>query len=166
MDINETKASDIVPDPSQLGTKRSPAWWDSWFLEMAKHTASASKDPSTKVGAVIVDSSRRIISMGFNGFPRGVIDSHARLNNRDLKYQIVVHAEINCLIFAKQDLTGCTIYTWPFLSCSTCTSAIINSGIKRIVAPDYIPDRWRENFLLSKQLYKEAGVTVFTLPKE
>jgi dCMP deaminase len=162
----ENPDRESIPDPSQLGTKRSPAWWDRWFLNMAKHTSLASKDPSTQVGAVIVDKKQRIISQGFNGLPRGVIDSHERLNNRELKYKMIIHAEINSIIFAGSDLDGCTIYTWPFLACSSCASVIINSGIKRIVTTDYFPDRWKESFDLSKQLFKEAGVVVFTLPKE
>lgn len=159
------KDDEIVPDPSQLNAKRSPSWWDKFWLDHAKHISTASKDPSTKVGAVIVDQYNRIVSVGFNGFPRKVIDSQERLNNRDLKYKIIIHAEANSIIFAQRPLDNCTIYTWPFLSCSSCSSLIINSGIKRIVTQDYFPDRWKESFDLSKQLYKEAQVSVFILPK-
>jgi dCMP deaminase len=138
--------------------------WDKRFIELAQHVSLWSKDPSTKVGAVITDKQQRIISLGFNGFPRGVMDSDERLENREVKYKIVVHGEVNAILFAGRALHGCTVYTWPFLSCSTCTSIIINAGIKRIVAPEYFPERWKESFDLSLKLYKEARVQVFLIP--
>jgi dCMP deaminase len=138
--------------------------WDKRFIELSQHISTWSKDPSTKVGAVITDKKQRIISIGFNGFPRGVTDSPERLENREVKYKIVVHGEVNAILFAGRPLDGCTIYTWPFLSCSSCTSIIINAGIKRIVAPEYFPERWKESFDLSMKLYKEARVQVFLVP--
>ncbi len=102
--------------------------WHKRFLELAEHIASFSKDPSTKVGAVIFDEGNRIISMGYNGLPQKVIDSDERYNNRELKYKTIIHAEMNAILFAKKDLTNCSIATWPFMSCSNCTSAIIQSG--------------------------------------
>lgn len=138
--------------------------WDRRFLNLAKHVSTFSKDPSTQVGAVITDHKQRIVSLGFNGFPRGISDTPERLNNRELKYKMVVHGEINAIIFAQRPLDNCSIYLWPFLSCSTCTSVIINTGIKRVVAPDYCPERWKESFLLSQELYREARVQVFLIP--
>ena len=138
--------------------------WDKRFIELSQFISTFSKDPSTKVGAVITDKKQRIISIGFNGFPRGVTDSPERLENREVKYKIVVHGEVNSILFAGRPLDGCTIYTWPFLSCSSCTSIIINAGIKRIVAPEYFPERWKESFDLSMKLYKEARVLVFLVP--
>lgn len=73
--------------------------WDDRFLELATVISSWSKDPSTQVGAVIVDDDNRVISIGYNGFPKGIKDDH-RLSNRDLKYEMVVHAEANALLFA------------------------------------------------------------------
>jgi dCMP deaminase len=73
--------------------------WDKNFLELAKTVSTFSKDPSTQVGAVIVDDDKRVISIGYNGFPKGVRDDH-RLDNRELKYEMIVHAEANALLFA------------------------------------------------------------------
>ena len=137
--------------------------WDRRFLELAKHVAQWSKDPSTKVGAVIVDNDKRIVSVGYNGFPKGVKDRDDRLLDRTIKYQIVVHAEVNALLFAGRSVKGCTLYTWPFLSCSSCTSMCINAGIERIATIDNFPDRWAGNLLLSQVLYREAQVEVTLL---
>lgn len=140
---------------------RGQTWWDNWFLGLAQYISTASKDPSTKVGAVIVDSDRRVISVGYNGFAKGVEDTEERLNNRDLKYKMIVHGERNAIIFAHRDLKGHTLYTWPFMPCSTCTSMVIQSGISRIVAPYSDNPRWAEDFKISEQMFKEAGVEVF-----
>jgi dCMP deaminase len=132
--------------------------WDRYFLELAEFISRPSKDPSTKVGSVIVDSDRRIVSTGYNGFARGVIDSPERLNNRDIKYKLVIHAERNAIIFARQDLRGCTIYTWPFMPCAVCAGMIIQSGIARVVAPLNDAPRWQEEFKLSKEQFEEANI--------
>ena len=138
--------------------------WDLRFIELAKHISTWSKDPSTQVGAIIVDRRNRIISTGYNGLPRGVKDTPARLNDRETKYSMVVHGEINALLFATQPLEGTTLYLWPFLSCSKCTAIIINTGIKRVVAPLSDNPRWIESIELSRSLYHEAGVQVVLLP--
>lgn len=137
--------------------------WHKRFLELAQHMSSFSKDPSTKVGAVIFDDSNRIISMGYNGLPQKVIDCEERYLNRDIKYKTIIHAEMNAILFARKDITGCSIATWPFLSCSNCTSAIIQSGIKRIIAPslpEELKARWEKSCDLSIELYQEAQVEV------
>lgn len=138
--------------------------WDLRFVELAKHISGWSKDPSTQVGAVITDKHNRIISLGYNGFPRGVKDTPDRLNARDVKYSMVVHAEINALMFAQQSLDNCTLFLWPFLSCSHCTAIIINAGIRRVVAPVNDNPRWIESIELSRSLYHEAGVQAVLLP--
>ena len=132
--------------------------WDKRFLELAKLVGSWSKDPSTQVGAVIVDSNNRIVSIGFNGFPKGVEDSEKRLMDRDEKYGIIVHAEANALMFANGSVEGCTLYTFPFQPCSRCAGLIIQSGIKRVVCPKSNDERWRKNFELSRQLLDESGI--------
>ena len=70
--------------------------WDRRFMEMARLVASWSKDPSSKVGAVITRG-KFVVSVGFNGFPQGVVDSEERLTNRELKYPMILHAEINAI---------------------------------------------------------------------
>lgn len=132
--------------------------WDTRFLELAKLVGSWSKDPSTQVGAVIVDEKKRIVSIGFNGFPSGVQDSEERLHNRDLKYDIIIHAEANALAFANRSVEGCTIYTWPFQPCSRCAGLIIQSGIKRVVSVVLDRDRWKKNFEIARQLFEESGI--------
>lgn len=138
--------------------------WDLRFLDLAKLIASWSKDPSTKCGAVITKD-KRIISLGFNGFASGVRDSDERLSVRDIKYKMVLHAEDNALLFAKQDLTNCTIYTWPFPPCSQCAAKIIQAGIGRVVAPTATPDlrqRWGESLSLASDMYLEANIDFCT----
>ena len=138
--------------------------WHKRFIEMAYLVSSWSKDPSTQCGTVIVDKNNRVVSVGYNGFARGVEDTQERLNNRELKYPIVIHSEPNALMFAKQDLTGCSIYFVPMFSCARCSALIIQAGIKKVY---YVPTtdkeklaRWGKEFELSSQMYKEAGVLV------
>lgn len=119
--------------------------WDRRFIEMAKLVASWSKDPSTQTGAVIVDPRRRVVSVGYNGFARGVEDTPERYADRETKYKLIVHCERNALLFAGRDLKGCTLYTWPFMSCATCAAVVIQSGITRCVAPP-IPEHLRERW--------------------
>lgn len=134
--------------------------WDKWFLGLAEYVSTASKDPSTKVGAVIVDKDRRVVSIGYNGFPKGVEDSEDRLNNRDLKYQYIVHAERNALLFANKSSENCTIYTYPFMPCSVCAGMIIQSGIKKVISFYEKNSRWVDNFRISSKMFHEAGVEV------
>jgi dCMP deaminase len=132
--------------------------WDYRFLDLAELVSSWSKDPSTKVGSVITKGNR-VISLGYNGFPCQINDDK-RLENREEKYKIIIHAEQNAMLFAKGDLEGCTIYTYPFMPCSTCASIIIQSGIKRVVSYKNVPARWKENFDLSLKIFLESGVEV------
>ena len=133
--------------------------WHKRFIDLAYHIASWSKDPSSKIGAVIVDSNRRIVSTGYNGFARGVRDTDGRLWNRDVKYKIVLHAEENAIMFAKQNLDGCSLYVTNMPPCSHCASLIIQSGIKSVYYPDVvIPERWTESIKLTRAIFKEAGV--------
>ncbi|NCC22834.1 MAG: dCMP deaminase family protein [Alphaproteobacteria bacterium] len=134
--------------------------WDKRFLDLARLVASWSKDPSTRVGAVIADQKNRIVSLGFNGFARGVEDLPERLGDREVKYKIVLHAEENALLFANRDVEGCTIYTWPLMPCASCMSRIIQKGIRRVVSVENENPRWQEHFRLSRELAGEAGVEV------
>ena len=132
--------------------------WDERFLGLAKVVGSWSKDPSTQVGAVIVDDNNRIISIGFNGFPKGVKDSEERLLDRELKYDIVIHAEANALSFANRSVEGCTMYTYPFQPCSRCAGLIIQSEIKRVVSVIHPDKRWEKSFQIARQLFQESGI--------
>lgn len=134
--------------------------WDKRFVELARFISFWSKDPSTQTGAVIVDPERRVVSVGYNGFARGVEDLQERYDNRDIKYKIIVHCERNALLFANRCVKDCTLYTWPFMSCATCAAMVIQSGIKRVVAPSSDNPRWQADFDLSRQMFKEANVEV------
>ena len=135
--------------------------WDIRFLQLARLISGWSKDPSTKVGCTVVDEQRHIVSTGFNGFARGIEDSDERLDNRELKYKLIIHAEKNALIHAQRDLHGCTLYIWPMPPCSQCAAAIIQSGITRIVSVrpgSERLERWGKDILLADEMYEEAGV--------
>ena len=131
--------------------------WDGRFLSLAEHVAQWSKDPSTKVGAVIVRPDRTIASVGYNGFPRGVNDHPDLYADREQKYRRVVHAEINAAVSAATDIRGFTLYTWPFLPCERCAVQIIQYGISRVVAPRFDNPRW--DFTLTRSLFAEANIT-------
>ena len=132
--------------------------WDKRFLELAKLVGSWSKDPSTQVGAVIVDDNNRIVSVGYNGFPQGVEDTEEKLLDREKKYDIIVHAEANALMFANKSVEGCTLYSWPFQPCSRCAGLIIQSRIKRVVSVTSIDNKWEKSFRIARQLFKESGI--------
>ena len=137
--------------------------WDQRFLALAAHIATWSKDPSTQVGAVLVDTDRRILGTGYNGLPRGVVDSDRRLLDRPLKLACTLHAEHNAVLFAARPLAGATCYTWPMPSCAHCAAILIQVGIARVVSP--LPTaahwgRWQDDLRLAAELFAEAGVTV------
>ena len=110
------------------------------------------------MGAVIVDDQRRVISTGYNGFPRGVEDTDHRLHTREIKYEMIVHGEVNAILFANQSLQDATLYTWPFMPCSRCAGIVIQSGIKTVVAPYNDNPRWAQSFDLTQRMFQEAGV--------
>lgn len=135
--------------------------WDLRFLHLAEHIAQWSKDPSTKCGAVIVADDRSVVSMGYNGFPRGMDDDPALYADREVKYERTVHCEMNAVLSAHLPVNGCTLYTWPFLSCPRCAMHMIQAGIIRCVAPRLPEDkveRWGEALERSRAYFQEAGV--------
>lgn len=140
--------------------------WDKRFLDMAKLVSTWSKDPSTKVGAVIVDSKNRVVSIGFNGLPVGVNDSDEILQNRELKYRMILHAEENAIHFATGDIEGSTIYTYPLPPCIKCSSSIIQRGIKRVVSYSSSVDRWKAEFDQAKEMYDEVGIDLMLYTEE
>ena len=140
--------------------------WDKRFLHLAKHISEWSKDPSTQVGGVVVGPDRELRSTGFNGLPRGIEDNEQRLNNREIKYPLICHAEENAIMHAARigmSLKDCTAYvTWP--PCTRCARSLIQAGISTIVYPKdiEIPDRWMEDFNLSLNMLKEANISLKT----
>jgi len=133
-----------------------------WAMGMARHVATLSKDPSTKVGAVIFDTKRRIVSAGYNGFARGVPDDPALLEDRETKYKLILHAEKNAILFATAPLDGCTlVVTHP--CCAQCAALLVQAGIKHVIWPK--PDaaflaRWAEDLKLTRMQFAAAGVQV------
>lgn len=135
--------------------------WEKRFIGLAKNVSEWSRDPSTKVGAVITTNDNRILSLGYNGFPRGVKDLPERYSDRNFKLKLVCHAERNALDNAHFDVTGATLYATLF-TCNECAKSIIQRGIKKVVTPDPSLDsrgdifNWEE----TKLMYDEAGVEV------
>lgn len=133
-----------------------------WALDMARHVAKLSKDPSTQVGAVLFDAKRRIISAGYNGLPRGVEDRPERLHDRTVKYKMIRHAEANAIAFATAPLDGATlVVTHP--CCAQCIGAAIQSGVTHVLWPapdDAFLDRWADDVVLVRQMCEEAGVHI------
>lgn len=138
--------------------------WDQRYLDMAEHISSWSRDPSKKIGAVAVEpNTHRVLSVGYNGFPRNIKDSNSRYSNRKTKYKYVVHAEMNAIYNASYNgvsLNQATLYVYGLPICSECAKGIIQVGIKRVIMRKMeIPDNWKESWNLSQNLFDEAGIT-------
>lgn len=140
--------------------------WDNRFIDMAQLVASWSKDPTTKVGAVVVNDNRQILAVGYNGFPRGVHDDPERLNVRPVKHIFTAHAERNALDSALTDLRGATIYS-TLCPCNECAKSIIQRGITRVVAGMYKDEQQKQIFNYNDTLlmFHEAGVTIDLIEK-
>jgi len=137
--------------------------WDRRFLDLAAHVAQWSKDASTQVGAVITDSRKRIVSIGFNGYPANVDDSN--VPSREEKLRRTIHAERNAILFAGRDLAGCTIYVTHH-PCAGCMATIIQAGIMRVVFPapqgDFA-DRWKDDIRSAQEMAIEAEVILSSI---
>lgn len=130
--------------------------WDKRFLRLAEYIATWSKDPSTKVGAVIVQG-RDVVAMGYNGFPEGEDDSPELYADRAYKYEHIIHGEINAITRHKVPY-GCTLYTVPFMPCSVCADSIIRARIVRVVAPYSDNPRWLESFESTMKKFAKEGI--------
>lgn len=139
-----------------------PDHWDKRYLDLCKHIAQWSKDPSTKVGACIVDPEfNNIVSLGFNGLPRGVEDTVERLSDRETKLKLIVHGERNAILFAGRSVRDYRLYTYPFMPCSICAGIVIQSGITEVIAPvtpAAIEERWGVDLKLVQEMFEEARV--------
>lgn len=137
--------------------------WNQRFLELCNQIRSWSKDPSSRVGCVITRPDRTVASLGYNGLPRGVEDTDARLKDRTTKYEMVIHAEANAILSAREPLHGYTLYCAPFPSCSRCMGMAIQAGITKVVT--YLPtdeflDRWGFSYDLAREMAAEAKVEI------
>ena len=135
--------------------------WDEYFMGVAILASQRSKDPSTQVGACIIDSDKRILSTGYNGFPQGCSDDEFPWNRDetvgDTKYSYVVHAELNAILNASgKKLSGAILYVGLF-PCNECAKAIIQSGIKEVV---YLSDKYHYTpaMTASRKMLESAGV--------
>ena len=134
------------------------------FMAIAREVAQLSKDPSTKVGAVAINDTGAILSVGYNGFPRGVNDDPDRYANREIKLALISHAEQNLVAQAAYvgvSLFGCTVVIYGMHPCSSCAKSLIQAGIKRIITqPPRENSYWTEDAKWSKILFDETSVDI------
>ena len=136
--------------------------WDTRFMSLAQHIGAWSKDRSTKVGCVIVNEDQVVVSLGYNGFPRGINDDDEGRHLRPNKYAWTEHAERNAIYNAARAgiaLRHCTMYC-SWFPCTDCARAIVQVGITRLVAqlPHEGSSHWDEQLLQARILLEEAGV--------
>ena len=137
--------------------------WKKRFLKLSKEISTWSKDPSTKVGAVIITKDRNIVSTGYNGFPKGIEDSEERLNDRETKYKFILHAEMNCImnaLYNGRSVRDCILFVHGLPPCSECTKSIIQAGIKKIITDSKPTGKWIESTKLSLEMLREANVEI------
>ena len=137
--------------------------WDQRYVDLAKQISTWSKDPSRKIGAVAVGSKGQILSQGYNGFPRGILDHRDRYENREVKYKHVVHAEMNVIYnatFSGVSLDGASLFVYGLPVCNECAKGIIQVGIQRVVicTEENIPNIWNDSWRHTESMFKEAGV--------
>jgi dCMP deaminase len=139
---------------------RKPLSWQEYFMTLALVASLKSKDPSTQVGAVIIDNkTKKVVSSGYNGFPRNVDDDKIP-QTRPEKYLYVVHAELNAILHAQRDLADCSLYVTVF-PCSECMKAVIQTGIKSVIyLSDLQGSDWEESRKATLNLADLAGVAV------
>jgi len=140
--------------------------WHIRFMKLALEVASWSKDPSTQVGCVLVRN-KKVLSTGYNGLPKNLSDSLDILHDREKKYELTVHAEVNAVTTAALhgiSTEGATAYV-TFNPCSRCAAVLINAGVTSVYSygGSIIPTRWLENFILASRILAEAGVDYSTI---
>ena len=137
--------------------------WGDRYIHLAKEISTWSKDPSTQVGAVVIGNNGEVLSQGYNGFPRSIKDTPQRLKNRERKYNLVVHAEMNAIYNASLNgvsLKGSTLYVYGLPICNECAKGVIQVGIDKVIAtrPADYNKEWDESIKDAKALFKEAEV--------
>lgn len=141
--------------------------WDQYFMTLALASGMRSKDPSTQVGACIVDNQNKVVSLGYNGLTKGMVDSDFSWTREgkyfDTKYPYVVHAEQNAILNAKQDLSGCTIYVSLF-PCHECAKLIIQSGITTVV---FMDNKYEgtDSYQIACDIFSRAKVSCYQMNK-
>ena len=143
-----------------MGKRQDYISWDEYFMALAILSSKRRKDPSTQVGACIVDENNKILSMGYNGMPIGINDDNITWEREgsffDTKYAYVCHAELNAILNYKGNLTGSKIYVYLF-PCNECAKAIIQAGIKEVI---YACDKYKDTDAVkaSKKMFDECNV--------
>lgn len=138
---------------------KSPKSWDEYWLDQLDHVASKSKDPHTKVGAIIVDMDNEEVGKGYNGFPPKLIDYEDRWQ-RPEKYKWAVHAEVNAICNSKRSVKGCKIYL-PFWPCERCVLVLATAGIKEVhVRGDYYRNE------VAETVFQECDIEIIKHYKE
>ena len=137
--------------------------WGDRYIHLAKEISTWSKDSSTQVGAVVIGNNGEVLSQGYNGFPRGIKDTPQRLKDREKKYNLVVHAEMNAIYNASLNgvsLKGSTLYVYGLPICNECAKGVIQVGIDKVIAtrPADYNKEWDESIKDAKALFKEAEV--------
>lgn len=167
----------------KITKNESECKWSDFFFEICNVISKKSKDPSTKVGSVIVNTGHSIVSTGYNGFPIGVNDQLFAISDentiikspryeRPQKYLWTAHAEENAIALAARNgvsLNGTILYVNRMIPCTRCTRLIIQSGIKQVYvfqdAPNETINRWKEDNEISFIMLKEANVDLFVIQK-
>ena len=153
-------ADKVLAMKKEVATRQKK--WDLRFLKLAKEVSTWSKDPSTKVGAVVT-SENRVLSTGYNGFPRGFDDS--KIENRDFKIQHITHAEENALYhLGNANLSDLTIYTWPFQPCGGCAKVIRGFSVVRVVSYESDVERWQDSFKQASEIFEQANIKMDLFP--
>jgi len=135
--------------------------WDERFIRMANMIATWSKDPSSQIGCVIAND-KKVLATGYNGFPKNILDDPERLSNREIKYGLIIHAEMNAIYnaaFHGVPLVGATMYVAGLPICSDCAKGVIQVGIKRVVMDaDLNNKKWADSWLKTKKMFRESKV--------
>ena len=133
--------------------------WHEYYLQIAEIAAKKSKDPSSQVGCVIVDSSNKIVSTGFNGFVAGC-DEDQMTYDRPMKYNLIIHAEMNALMFANQPVKGCTVYVTHH-PCDNCFKHLLQAEKKIYYKSKSVLERFSQDQLEAiDRLQKATGVSI------
>lgn len=137
--------------------------WDIRYMKLAEEVSRWSKDPSSQIGAIAIGNKGQVLSQGYNGFPRGIHDHIDRYANREIKYDFIVHAEMNCIYnasFNGVSLKDSTIYVYGLPVCVECAKGIIQVGASRVVTntANHPDERWYESCKKAEDMFIEAGL--------
>lgn len=144
--------------------------WTQRFLDLAEVVAQWSKDPSLKCGAVVVNDKHRVVGLGYNGFPDRIADKPEWLEDRDEKYPMIIHAEVNAILNATASVEGCSLFVTS-MPCHDCAKFIVQAGIAEVHYHDHQTGpqaeyltRWADRVAIAKKVFDRAGVPMIPAP--